>query len=147
MKNTLFLIALLFFTGCSKPDLIETGDENVLYEYLDEFVLEAGKRGIDLNYIYDRPITLGFSDDTDFCGRTFGTGKRKIEIYIGKPCWDRQDDYHRRATMFHELGHDVLGLEHGQGIIMNTNTNRRLEMESLGWTWDDVLDQLFNVKN
>lgn len=145
MKQILIalFIALNFFAGCHKPDVIATGEEHILYDYVDEFIEEASKRGIDLTYIYDQPITMAFADEDGFCGRTYGENKKRIEIYIGRPCWGRQDVFHQRATVFHELGHDVLGLKHDEGIIMKSRTNRRIRMEERGWTWTDVLNEFF----
>ncbi len=140
MKHLLLLITIAFaLTSCSVIDdqaehyldlakpftsgllSVSDSDPAELYDYLDLFIEDAAANGHDYSYVYNHRIVLLFvSDLQDKDGKiggssmSFGNDK-EIFIYIQEPAWGRYSDAQKKILMFHELGHDIMNLDHNHG--------------------------------
>ena len=110
MKPTLLVFASLLFI-CSCGD-IEYNVDPIFEPYVEDFVEEARKNGLELN-LREMGITIELSDvrQVDASGRC-STGPNQRHIVINKDVW--QDDFtdFKRRLMFHELAHCVINRGH-----------------------------------
>ncbi len=122
LKN--LLIILLSLTACEREEILDDPlNDKLLDYYVRWFVEDASENGVDLNYIYDHDIILGFVDVKEYSGKSWGIGKdKKIEIRISKQNWSRLSAINKKRLMYHELGHDILNFGHEYGRIMSQGT-------------------------
>lgn len=123
----LYIAAILLIISCNRKNDYADLEEQVLHEYLYEFVERAAIHGVDISYVYDHKIELHFADlCCNKAGRSYAyNNDKKIKIFIDKTLWDNSSYNYRKTLMYHELGHDILRYEHGDGpIIMETSARR-----------------------
>ena len=118
------LIKIAFFSGCGD----EISDSKPRYEvaptlepYLVEFVEQAASNGVDLSYIYEQDITIKYvkgQNPKKRVGVSYGRDKDKIVVFIYKDRFINRTEQGRKYVMFHELGHDILNLPHGEHGMM-----------------------------
>ena len=63
-----------------------------------------------------------------------GNNDSKIEIKVDPILWKNSSIEKKMYTLYHELGHDVLNLDHGEGGKMMFNYS---EME---YSWDNFFE-------
>lgn len=153
MKNLylLVLVCLAIFTSCdsdsdSSTPIITTNapSSNIdsrLQVYLDEFIIEAGKRGVALNADRLSRLDIQFGVlDSDTLG-TCSSSSEKNTITINNNITQSQ----LRFTVIHELGHCILRIDHRDDVlsIMNS-TLREAELANLGD--EAAFDELFQER-
>ena len=79
----------------------------------------AKNSGVDLSFIYDKPIIIIFKDLQSITGKRGILGRAKgsddddrVEIFIDQRNWAMLSDLERTTTMYHELSHDILNAAH-----------------------------------
>ena len=104
-------------------------DHNNLFSYLEAFILDAERYGVDLSYINDACINLFFDENYTGAGATNAFCKEnQVRVLLGKAYWDNQlkmlmskpysNPLYSETTIFgfhlmwHELGHDILNIGH-----------------------------------
>lgn len=133
-----------------------TDEDNAeLYPYVDMFVADAKRYGIDLDYIYDGRIVLAFTNTLVAVDDKSKELKRKggvsygglddesIIIYIDKKIWDNPNSFEvnrfRMLIMYHELGHDVFGYLHTETILMRSPWSELSELSD-----EEIIADHFN---
>jgi hypothetical protein len=117
--NKLFLIIFLFLTSCG----VKTTIDSAFTSYVQDFEFKIGVPVANVD-IYFKKLTY---PTIGVCYR----GSVKNVVQIDPDQWNLSDDYGKEQTIFHELGHCVLGLQHNdaratldnqnvEGSIMNT---------------------------
>ena len=119
-------------------------EDQELYRYLDMFVEDAAMHGIDLNYVYSRDINLHFGswEPTLLSGLSLGYGRDDITIYINRGSWGYRSETHRKFLMYHELGHDIFNLRHGDTELLQPGTLSLDEDNA-----DAILEKFWNHVN
>lgn len=110
---------ILLFLSCSKSINDNNFIDEELRPYIESFIEEANKRGVQLNIddlgaeIVDE-ISIG--GDNSYCGYGWffylGTQRKRIEIKNSDNCWQSRTNIERENLIFHELGHALLGRVH-----------------------------------
>ena len=85
-----------------------------LEQYLNSFVNLAELNGIDLSYIYNEDIYIGFTDkeNDNRVATAFKRDRKGIAIIVDKEKFAARTDEGRKYVMFHEFGHDILNFPH-----------------------------------
>ncbi len=115
ITNYLFSILFLIAISCQKnndPDPVLNIPTEV-QPYIDAFVAEAKKRGLDIKI--DNLIVEFVKDEGDFvCGRCKNlTSRQKNIVLTSNPvCWKDASAQSRESLVFHELGHCYLSRNH-----------------------------------
>ena len=111
---------------------IDRDDDNGV-SYLNAFIKDAKRHGLDLSYINTSYYNFELKDLTGYFGlaQTCGGG---INITIDKNHWEKgqKDDkfYRLLKTIWHEFGHAILGLQHlcQYGQIMSVRSTNDCQM-------------------
>ena len=126
------------FSGVKAPSIknknsyaVANGLANVnpfnLDKYIDKFILDAKKNhNIDLSYVYKgdklilfkelekETIAVAYKKDED----------NKVIVFVDPENWYDANQAKRWYIIYHELGHDILNLEHGEcGAMMDETTS------------------------
>jgi hypothetical protein len=101
------ILSLLFVaTSCFNTGMDDdySSIDHEIKPYVDQFVIEAHKRGIEINTQY---LKIGFGDPGDCAGKTY---YRNAIIIIDRntPNWKNA----KQNTVWHELGHLYLNRGH-----------------------------------
>lgn len=115
MNNKLFIMAimssLLFFTGCSNEDTVETDSE--LEPYFQIFAEEAALRGFTVDYEAARiEGLLQDIPDSNVQGQCFRNEEKPRKVIVDREYWENADESQKQFIIFHELGHCFLNREH-----------------------------------
>ena len=113
-----------------------------LYDYLDLFVEEAAEHGIDLSYVYDGKIEIYFGTWQPTILSGLSTGYKNdnlIKIYINEAAWDYRNEIDKKFLIFHELGHDIFDLKHGDTELLNPGTLSLDESRA-----DEIFEEFWN---
>ena len=116
-----FLVCLLLALGIKFAFGQQYRVDPLLEPYLEEFVEVAAEQGIDLSYIYDSRITIIFTkaeNKKNRVGVSYGRNKDNVTILIYRDRFEKRTEEGRKYVIFHELGHDVLDLPHGEHGMM-----------------------------
>ena len=90
-----------------------------VHKYFTEFMIMAEEEGYDLSYVYEGNILIDISEKS-FRNYSVGTHHDNlVRVVISRKIWEVADDRMRRQIVFHELGHDILNLEHSHNGLMN----------------------------
>ena len=112
-----------------------------LYKMIEIFLLDCKLNGLNFtSYTIDakfEPLGSGI------IGLSYGKGNDKlIKIKIDPKAWSEASNPKRWYLIYHELGHDVLNLEHGNGGKMMFNFADR------GYSWNEFWeDKNYMLKN
>ena len=100
-------------------------DPDNLYSYLDVFIQDAQRNGVDLSYVYEGCYSLRLAPpsvvDFNFSGYASSMCyDEEVLITINEDAWKNQIDLYDNSyshaagfhLMYHELGHDILNLNH-----------------------------------
>ena len=115
--------------------------------YYSQFLREAKKRGVYL--AYDQGLTIEFADDLSMPGLpiTLGVcsnvGHGNSTIKINQQQWEHERQAIKFITIFHELGHCILGKVHVQDkqALMNALVDGAVARYSTDL--DKLLDEFF----
>ena len=124
IKNLIFLlVTTIVFSGCG-PGVLRATDESLL-PYVEQFRHEAEKRGIELpelNYLTiivvpaeSVPGLHGVCRTEEGTNAAFIRVKRK-SIQISEAAVSH-GEFATRVTMFHELAHCIMELEHEETVV------------------------------
>lgn len=147
-KPVMFGLAVLIYinTTTLKGEVEETkaivsiSSEWTFLKYIKDFVETAEENGVDVEYIYHGSIDIFFDSLDDEIAVALGLDDdTMVAIQIDPSEWNKLSNQEKREIMFHELGHDVLNLEHGEGI-MNADTIASTTPKSL----DSLIVKMFN---
>ena len=127
------------FLNSIDPDFTDIGfhadsiyskiDPNNLLSYVDAFILDAERYGVDLTYVRDHCYNIVIEDFGSFpaAGRTNASCvDSQVRVELNKEYWeqtiqpllDHPNGFYKDPYMFgfhliwHELGHDILNLQH-----------------------------------
>ena len=112
------IIILFLFFSCSKQNINDNIIDEELRPYVESFIEEANKRGVqlsidDLDAELVNQISVG---NNSYCGYGWffyqGTLRKRIEIKDSENCWQNRTNIERENLIFHELGHVLLGRVH-----------------------------------
>lgn len=123
-----FILALLFVAACgSGPQRIDFGPVDCttceppkvpepyhtdLKPFIEEFVAEAHKRGVELNGVESIEFQDGDLEGSEnVLGVCYTAGKRRW-IRISSEWWSEMTDVYKRQLIFHEYGHCGLTRPH-----------------------------------
>jgi hypothetical protein len=146
------LLISLFLCACQRPVRHIVDIDPAFQGYVNEFVAESINQG--------RPISItnliiAFSDELgpSTIGRCFYySSDQPNKILINKQDWPYESDEYRRVTLFHELGHCVLGRPH---LLNGSIYNGYCSATSIMWpqienttdmyssNWDEYMHELF----
>ena len=112
-----------------------------LYSFLRVFTEDAKRFGLNFDYVYDRSVSLEFNsqeqndaigDQTIAYTDTLGND-RKVHIVVNVANWVNADPIKRLAIIYHELGHDILNLDHKdeQGPLMSVYARAEYTLQDL----------------
>lgn len=116
-----FLVCLLLALGIKFAFGQQYRVDPLLEPYLEEFVEVASEQGIDLSYIYDSRITIIFTKAENKRNRvavSYGRNKDNITVLVYRDRFEKRTEEGRKYVMFHEFGHDILDLPHGETGMM-----------------------------
>jgi len=98
-----------------------------LEKYIDKFILDAKiNHNIDLSYVNKRDRLIIFRE---LKGKTIATAYKMnndndVFVKVDPENWYAANQSKRWYIIYHELGHDILNLEHGEcGAMMNATTS------------------------
>mgnify|MGYP006075089625 CR=1 FL=1 len=132
------------FSGVKAPSIknknsyaVANGLANVnpfnLEKYIDKFILDAKiNHNIDLSYVNKRDRLIIFRELKE---KTIAIAYKmnndnEVFVKVDPENWYAANQSKRWYIIYHELGHDILNLEHGEcGAMMNATT-------SGSYTWD-----------
>jgi hypothetical protein len=98
------ILALLLLSGCGR-----SGHDPAFAPYVARFVAEATARGAAL----DSSVSITFEDGTDEgVGAQCKSEMGSHWIVVNPRAWGEYNDASREQTIFHEMGHCVLGRGH-----------------------------------
>jgi hypothetical protein len=157
------LLAALLFSSCEKDidDAIIPTDQidPVFIPYFFEF-LDAYYERLPNAYVDTSAYTIQFAGQ-DELNSEHTIGKCSViggtDVIIAKPYWDSVDASIKRAIIFHELGHCILGRFHDAEILhytickslmtsVITGSNCGIDYYSPMWH-DFYLDELFGIRD
>lgn len=124
MKKLFTFFFLLLSLACEKEELVfEYRIHENLESYVNDFYIEAGKRGITLQ---KENLIVGFvnSLEDQLCGqceRPKGNKEqqRTVLISLTSDCWNQESPQNKEALVFHELGHCLLNREHKEDVFLS----------------------------
>ena len=126
------------FSGVKAPSIknknsyaVANGLANVnpfnLEKYIDKFILDAKiNHNIDLSYVNKRDRLIIFRELKE---KTIATAYKmnndnEVFVKVDPENWYDANQAKRWYIIYHELGHDILNLEHGEcGAMMNATTS------------------------
>lgn len=147
MKKLILLVILA--TGCLKDsqslNSFSDRQNDKLLPYLYMFVADAREHGIDLDYVMRGEIELRFMR-SDVYGKSWAwRNDNKVKVWVNYDKWIKMSEIHKITLMYHELGHDVLGLDHHDGPVVMLQSNDRIDtMKERGISYEEAFNELFN---
>lgn len=169
-RSDIALVFKAFFVGiylasCGTVEERKKDIQDSFLPFLESFEVQAQKRGYSLdttNLIMkfgeidqsQRQIALciSFVPGNDFSAvvekrsdwkRVFGSGSAP-EVIVPEQTWTYLSDTQKEITLFHELGHCILSLDHDdtKPAIMNTTI---LDFRAYQANKDKLIDELFQA--
>lgn len=163
--RTIITIMLLILISCTTISTNVSTIEQTQFDYVDSKIEPI------LNIFEYEARIRGYSVDRSHISITFGlirrskldkNGKRDLRVgYCGKdpdgvglaiklykPAWDNMNESEQEETIFHELGHCLIGREHC-GYAMNRNPISIMYPHLINSSYysknrEDLVDELFN---
>ena len=124
MKN-LLLIFTISFTSCqlAEPDYIYSIDKEMEPYYL-EFIHEGNERGLNLTQV---SILMAFDElDDKMLGESVKNAYTSYpKVLIDRSEWLVKSEATKRYTVFHELGHALLGRHHEETNVSIMSSNKQ----------------------
>ena len=103
--------------------------------YLRAFIKDAKRWGLDLSHVDIENSELRLVDNTDYLGASIGYRYPNVAIIeIRKSSWNTMSKEDMVKVLWHEFGHDILGLDHlcMSGEIMSGQHQNCKGPESVG---------------
>ncbi|MEE9373572.1 MAG: putative metallopeptidase [Saprospiraceae bacterium] len=125
--SLIFLVILaIIFSMCGKEEieLPVITVHNDFQPFLDQYIIEAQKRGIDADFT-ETGLSIKFSPDED--GPSAGVcflGQFRIEI--DRTDWSAMSPTEKEGLIFHELGHCHLARPHTNLVLPNGEWKSRM---------------------
>jgi hypothetical protein len=112
-KSYILLLLLLAILSCQKVPDPELKIPTEVQPYIDSFVAEAKKRGIDIK-IDNLIVEFGNTNGDFVCALCqFPTAKQRYIVINKDPdCWKNAYEQARESLVYHELGHCYLSRSH-----------------------------------
>ncbi len=150
----LLLVGFAVFSAFTSPaekaaaiDRLEQDAYNAPHEvdlaaYLVLFVKEAQEAGVDVRDALSKPHRISFTNNT--YGRALAVSWEKdndesIVINVMREQWNNLSQAKKKYLMFHELGHDVLNLSHGETPMVKVNVPMNPSWETV----DNQIKEMF----
>ena len=113
-----------------------------LKEYIGIFVADAKQNfGLDFSYIYDYEVNIKFDSQDEHILKSPRTiaytnalgNDKKVNIVVNPTAWLDASPAKRLAIIYHELGHDILNLDHKaeKGPLMSKYAREDFSFEDL----------------
>ncbi|GEM_PF-201291 len=116
--NLIFLVTGLVFTvSCQDDDSTVADVDPAFGPYLEEFIEEAAMRGVDVTERLEQ-ISIVFGP-TQFLFWDGQCNQEENRITINPLSWQNNDPAQNKLTLFHELGHCLLGRDHINDVLPN----------------------------
>lgn len=110
MSKITILILFLLLAACGdRPERYHNGIDPEFQQFFDEFTFDAGKHGRIISY----DIAINFHEIPEN-GRCRHEAR---EILINKDVWEGIGLKERKALIYHELGHCLLGRDHDDEMM------------------------------
>lgn len=112
LRRALLLFLSILIVSCNSLETEVTIDP-ALQPYVDQFLIEAQNRGVNID-LQENGLIMQFEEDVStadysgICRYRIGTN----EVGIDKEVWGRLDEVERDRLIYHELGHCVLDRGH-----------------------------------
>ena len=155
LKLRIFLVALLLLSAsCQEQEPPPARVDAAFAPFVREFVSEATKRGMDVRRpLNEISIVFGPTINLLWDGQC---NQENQLITINPASWQQNDAAQNRLTIFHELGHCLLGRAHLNGVLPNGEwqsimrggepvSNRSFITNFSGFRKEYYLDELFSV--
>ena len=122
MRTLFYLFCVLLILNCTKEGATKIEVDPEFQPFVDSFVAEAAKRGVDINF-EETGLSLTFGE-VPANANGVCTGLREgmsstHEIIIDRNRWKGDNEFEKERLIYHELGHCFLGRPH----LNTTNTN------------------------
>jgi len=139
------LIIAIILTACGRPSntepSIELATESDVHDFIDQFMVDAKKHGLNLDKSLIKSVKL--EDVIDGNPRRLGqcSGSAVGQIIQFKKGFSKAET---KLTVYHELGHCMLGLGHtndDNDIMYTYSTSKPLN------NWEAAVNDLFNNAN
>jgi hypothetical protein len=119
-KSYILLLLLLSFLSCQKVPDPELKIPVEVQPFVDSFIAEAKKRGIDIK-IDNLIVEFGDANGDFVCGRckSLTTKQKYIILDTAPACWKDAYEQARESLVFHELGHCYLARSHRTDTFAN----------------------------
>jgi hypothetical protein len=156
--KALFIVFLLsLLSACGKPPSVSIDAK--VQPLVDEFLEQAKKRDknvriIDLDIIFVTDVTK-YTENGESANAACVKGNDfdRPTIIISKGFWDTTYEYSRKRTIFHELGHCVLGREHRNEMTTLDNVSAPASIMAAQFNnvsffimhYDYYMDELFSA--
>ena len=109
------------------------GRENNPRAYLDAFVADAARYGIDVSHVYNGTIRIEFGDARGYNARVkSGCNDSRVWVIIDRNWWDGTNFGTRLGTMYHEFGHDILNMDHSDRGLMTPRAQEQTALDVVG---------------
>ncbi|MEQ9300567.1 MAG: hypothetical protein RIF33_18485 [Cyclobacteriaceae bacterium] len=147
-------LILLTHASCREQESLNAEVDPTFRPYLIDFIEEAALRGLNVNEpLKEVTIIFGPTQNPFWDGQCNQEEKR---IIINPISWENNDAAQNRLTIFHELGHCLLGREHFNDILPNGEwqsimrggqpvANRSFITNFSGFRTEYYLDELFEA--
>lgn len=116
LRSCAILLILIIAFSCNDKEEQKVNKVSSEFQiYVDKFVLEAKKRGIEIN---TSDLEVSFAKLSNYCGYGWSTPPK---VNIDSDCWVglNSQDAPREILMFHELGHALLRRSHDDRTLPN----------------------------
>ncbi len=129
-KILLFIAFVSMCISCSEQERESIVDDELI-GYINSFVEEGAKRGVDVSIEgLEAYLLTEFSEDKEdtVCGwATLDNSEyQRIEILLSQNCWGERSDLEKENLMYHELGHALLNRRHLNGTLPNQATQKSI---------------------
>jgi hypothetical protein len=108
MRYVYFLMALTLI-GCGKPEAVSSAVAPELAPLVSKFAQDVGVEadGVEVAFADLKIPTVGLC-------LAFSNGRKTIQI--DNAYWAKASDDEKEQTVYHELGHCILGLDHNAAL-------------------------------
>ncbi len=149
-KVLLLVVSIGMLVSCSKEEEVVIEDE--LRPYIEDFIQEAGERGLDLD-ISDLTAQIEDIQGRSVVGQCSHNSNKPNEIVIDSKFWNSNSLLDREYVIFHELGHCLLLRSHLDEVDGNGNCLSIMQSGTINCnknykssTRSKYLDELFDNK-
>lgn len=119
----------------------ETGPrvDVALSKYVEEWKWDVSQANIEYQPAFNRLKSIEVTDTQESYAGVTVTSARKIKINLKHLS---SGEYRVRATLYHELGHFVFGLDHGSCAIMQEECQSEEQLEE---NWKEYVNEYLQL--